>query len=162
MQNKQTRRTKLRCCCWNNKLSYWVNVPGTTRRRHQATINETWCYVLIIIILYLPTPIKWMGDQQPNIWMNNYEHISELLRCILILVSHLLPPSLQPSTRPESDFTLDVPRAEQLQAKMKKDKQFRNRCRIITSFLSLIFFLLTVMVVSLVLTRGKRMFGSMI
>lgn len=68
----------------------------------------------------------------------------------------------QPSTRPESDFTLDLPRAEQLQLKMKRDKKFRNRCRIITSFLSLLFFLLTVMVVSLVLTRGRRMFGSMI
>jgi len=45
---------------------------------------------------------------------------------------------------------------------MEKEKKFRQRCRFITTFLSLVFFLLTVMVVSLVLTRGKRMFGSMI
>jgi len=68
----------------------------------------------------------------------------------------------QPSSRPESDFTLDLPRAEQLRLKMEKEKKFRQRCRFITTFLSLVFFLLTVMVVSLVLTRGKRMFGSMI
>ncbi|XP_037953310.1 uncharacterized protein LOC119683603 [Teleopsis dalmanni] len=67
-----------------------------------------------------------------------------------------------PSSRPESDFTLDLPRAEQLRIKMEKEKKFRQRCRYITTFLSLVFFLLTVMVVSLVLTRGKRMFGSMI
>uniref|UniRef100_A0A1B0FF11 Uncharacterized protein n=1 Tax=Glossina morsitans morsitans TaxID=37546 RepID=A0A1B0FF11_GLOMM len=70
--------------------------------------------------------------------------------------------STNPSSRPESDFTLDLPRAEQLRIKMEKEKKFRQRCRLITTFLSLIFFLLTVMVVSLVLTRGKRMFGSMI
>ncbi|XP_055854008.1 uncharacterized protein LOC129917846 [Episyrphus balteatus] len=67
-----------------------------------------------------------------------------------------------PSSRPESDFTLDLPRAEQLRIKMEKEKKFRRRCRYLTTFLSLVFFLLTVMVVSLVLTRGKRMFGSMI
>lgn len=67
-----------------------------------------------------------------------------------------------PSTRPESDFTLDLPRAEQLRVKMKKEKQFRARCRVVLTFLSLMFFLLTVMAVSLLLTRGKRMFGSML
>ncbi|XP_055605811.1 uncharacterized protein LOC129753982 [Uranotaenia lowii] len=67
-----------------------------------------------------------------------------------------------PSTRPESDFTLDLPRAEQLRVKMKKEKQLRSRCRWIFYLLSVVFFLLSVMVVSLVLTRGKRMFGSMI
>ncbi|XP_058828613.1 uncharacterized protein LOC131688424 [Topomyia yanbarensis] len=67
-----------------------------------------------------------------------------------------------PSTRPESDFTLDLPRAEQLRVKMKKEKQFRTRCRWFFYFLSVVFFLLSVMVVSLILTRGKRMFGSMI
>ncbi|XP_075166314.1 uncharacterized protein LOC142238522 [Haematobia irritans] len=71
-------------------------------------------------------------------------------------------PMSYPSSRPESDFTLDLPRAEQLRIKMEKEKKFRQRCRVITTFLSLVFFLLTVMVVSLVLTRGKRMFGSMI
>lgn len=68
----------------------------------------------------------------------------------------------QPSERPESDFTLDLPQAEQLRLKMKREKQFRHRCRIVTSFLSLVFFLLTVVVVSLLLTRGKHPFGSMI
>lgn len=68
----------------------------------------------------------------------------------------------QPSTRPESDFTLDMPRAEELREKMEKEKIFRSRCRLITYFLGLLIFLLTVMIVSLVLTGGKRMFGSMI
>lgn len=45
---------------------------------------------------------------------------------------------------------------------MKREKQFRHRCRIVTSFLSLVFFLLTVVAVSLLLTRGKHPFGSMI
>ncbi|KAL5287738.1 hypothetical protein ACFFRR_008553 [Megaselia abdita] len=67
-----------------------------------------------------------------------------------------------PSSRPESDFTLDFPRAEQLRLKLESEKKFRQRCRYLTTFLSLVFFLLTVMVVSLVLTKGKRMFGSTI
>ncbi|XP_013117004.2 serine-rich adhesin for platelets [Stomoxys calcitrans] len=71
-------------------------------------------------------------------------------------------PMCYPSSRPESDFTLDLPRAEQLRIKMEKEKKYRQKCRVITTFLSLVFFLLTLMVVSLILTRGKRMFGSMI
>ncbi|XP_063697952.1 uncharacterized protein LOC134828891 [Culicoides brevitarsis] len=67
-----------------------------------------------------------------------------------------------PSTRPESDFTLDMPRAEELREKMEREKIFRSRCRLTTYFLGLMVFLLTVMIVSLVLTRGKRMFGSML
>ncbi|KAK5648508.1 hypothetical protein RI129_003400 [Pyrocoelia pectoralis] len=68
---------------------------------------------------------------------------------------------LYPGGRPEADFTLDVPRSELLAKRMKEDKKWRFRCRLITSFLGLIFFLLSVMAVSLMLTRGKRMFGSM-
>ncbi|KRG03943.1 homeobox protein prospero isoform X2 [Drosophila mojavensis] len=79
-----------------------------------------------------------------------------------LVISSAHPTLSYPSSRPESDFTLDLPRAEQLRLKMEKEKKFRQRCRLITTFLSLVFFLLTVMVVSLVLTRGKRMFGSMI
>ncbi|XP_044736016.1 uncharacterized protein LOC123298161 isoform X2 [Chrysoperla carnea] len=66
-----------------------------------------------------------------------------------------------PAGRPEADFTLDVPRAELLMRRMKADKRWRCKCRIITSLLGLIFFLLTVMAVSLMLTNGKKMFGSM-
>ncbi|XP_023171602.2 uncharacterized protein LOC111599958 [Drosophila hydei] len=79
-----------------------------------------------------------------------------------LVITSAHPTLSYPSSRPESDFTLDLPRAEQLRLKMEKEKKFRQRCRLITTFLSLVFFLLTVMVVSLVLTRGKRMFGSMI
>ncbi|XP_031627253.1 probable serine/threonine-protein kinase DDB_G0282963 isoform X2 [Contarinia nasturtii] len=66
-----------------------------------------------------------------------------------------------PSTRPETDFTLDVPRAEQLRIKMQQEKKFRCRCRFMLAFFSLAFFLLTVVIFSLMLSRGKRMFGSM-
>lgn len=68
----------------------------------------------------------------------------------------------QPVGRPEADFTLDVPRSEHLLKRMKNDKKWRCRCRLLTSFFGLIFFLLSVMAVSLILTRGKRMFGSMV
>ncbi|RZC42230.1 hypothetical protein BDFB_006287 [Asbolus verrucosus] len=74
-----------------------------------------------------------------------------------LMLAHLL----QPGGRPEADFTLDVPRSELLSKRMKQDKKWRCRCRLLTSFLGLIFFLLSVMAVSLMLTRGKRMFGSM-
>ncbi|XP_057664142.1 uncharacterized protein LOC130898694 [Diorhabda carinulata] len=67
-----------------------------------------------------------------------------------------------PVGRPEADFTLDMPRSEHLLRRMENDKKWRCRCRLLTSFFGLIFFLLSVMVVSLVLTRGRRMFGSMV
>ncbi|XP_055311009.1 dentin sialophosphoprotein [Sitodiplosis mosellana] len=67
-----------------------------------------------------------------------------------------------PSTRPETDFTLDVPRAEQLRIKMQQEKKFRCRCRFMLAFFSLAFFLMTVVIFSLMLSRGKRMFGSMV
>lgn len=68
---------------------------------------------------------------------------------------------LQPSTRPETDFTLDLPRAEQLRIKMQQEKKFRCRCRFMLAFFGLAFFLMTVVIFSLMLSRGKRMFGSM-
>ncbi|XP_076259868.1 uncharacterized protein LOC143196134 isoform X2 [Rhynchophorus ferrugineus] len=67
-----------------------------------------------------------------------------------------------PGGRPEADFTLDVPRSELLSKRLKEDKKWRFRCRLLTSFLGLVFFLLSVMAVSMILTRGKRMFGSMV
>lgn len=97
--------------------------------------------------------------------MTAFNNILEV-HSIIYIYSKLIADSysfiFQPSSRPESDFTLDLPRAEQLRIKMDKEKKFRHRCRILTTFLSLVFFLLTVMVVSLILTRGKRMFGSML
>uniref|UniRef100_A0AAR5PUH6 Uncharacterized protein n=1 Tax=Dendroctonus ponderosae TaxID=77166 RepID=A0AAR5PUH6_DENPD len=67
-----------------------------------------------------------------------------------------------PGGRPEADFTLDVPRSELLSKRLREDKKWRFRCRVLTSFLGLVFFLLSVMAVSMILTRGKRMFGSMV
>ncbi|KAL9917295.1 uncharacterized protein ACN2A1_003127 [Glossina fuscipes fuscipes] len=104
--------------------------------------------------------------KKPSIW-ELYYGTNRLQQSLLgkrngTMITNAQNPSCYPSSRPESDFTLDLPRAEQLRIKMEKEKKFRQRCRLITTFLSLIFFLLTVMVVSLVLTRGKRMFGSMI
>ncbi|KAH8258013.1 hypothetical protein KR038_004339 [Drosophila bunnanda] len=107
--------------------------------------------------------------KKPSIW-EMYYGTNRLHQSLLgkqrgggeLVVSSAQPTLSYPSSRPESDFTLDMPRAEQLRLKMEKEKKFRQRCRFITTFLSLVFFLLTVMVVSLVLTRGKRMFGSMI
>ncbi|XP_043662165.1 uncharacterized protein LOC122626103 [Drosophila teissieri] len=107
--------------------------------------------------------------KKPSIW-EMYYGTNRLHQSLLgkqrgggeLVISNAQPTLSYPSSRPESDFTLDLPRAEQLRLKMEKEKKFRQRCRFITTFLSLVFFLLTVMVVSLVLTRGKRMFGSMI
>ncbi|XP_017838381.1 uncharacterized protein LOC108596789 [Drosophila busckii] len=106
--------------------------------------------------------------KKPSIW-EMYYGTNRLHQSLLgkqrhgeFVIGSTHPTLSYPSSRPESDFTLDLPRAEQLRLKMEKEKKFRQRCRFITTFLSLVFFLLTVMVVSLVLTRGKRMFGSMI
>uniref|UniRef100_A0A6P4FSA9 Uncharacterized protein LOC108052606 n=1 Tax=Drosophila rhopaloa TaxID=1041015 RepID=A0A6P4FSA9_DRORH len=107
--------------------------------------------------------------KKPSIW-EMYYGTNRLHQSLLgkqrsggeLVISSAQPSLSYPSSRPESDFTLDLPRAEQLRLKMDKEKKFRQRCRFITTFLSLVFFLLTVMVVSLVSTRGKRMFGSMI
>ncbi|XP_063223037.1 serine/arginine repetitive matrix protein 1 [Bacillus rossius redtenbacheri] len=59
------------------------------------------------------------------------------------------------------DFTLDKHSAERLMRRIKSAKRRRCWCRVVTSFLGLLFFLLAVMVVSLLLTRGERLFGSL-
>ncbi|XP_075215095.1 uncharacterized protein LOC142320981 [Lycorma delicatula] len=59
------------------------------------------------------------------------------------------------------DFTLDVHQAERLMRKLKASKRQRCWCRVVTSMMALFFFLLSVMVVSMILTRGKRVFGSL-
>ncbi|KAF4525031.1 hypothetical protein B566_EDAN001944 [Ephemera danica] len=64
-----------------------------------------------------------------------------------------------PSQRP--DFTLDIPKAERLLRKINAAKRQRCWCRIIISFLGLVFFLLSVMAVSMLYTRGRRLFGSL-
>lgn len=58
------------------------------------------------------------------------------------------------------DFTLDLPQAERLMKKIASSKRRRCWCRLTTSILGLIFFLLSVMMVSLVITKGRRMFGA--
>ncbi|XP_069672749.1 uncharacterized protein [Periplaneta americana] len=57
------------------------------------------------------------------------------------------------------DFTLDMHRAERLVRKIKSAKRRRCWCRVVTSLLGLVFFLMSVMIVSMLLTRGKRVFG---
>lgn len=87
----------------------------------------------------------------------HFQKISEYQLTVFCILYSLL----QPSTRPETDFTLDVPRAEQLRIKMQQEKKFRCRCRFMLAFFGLAFFLMTVVIFSLMLSRGKRMFGSM-
>ncbi|KAF5291328.1 hypothetical protein FQA39_LY03479 [Lamprigera yunnana] len=100
-------------------------------------------------------------DGKPSVWQQYYG--------VNVVpeggITYNLKPSdvpIYPGGRPEADFTLDLPRSELLAKKMKEDKKWRCRCRLLTSFLGLVFFLLSVMAVSLMLTRGKRMFGSMV
>jgi hypothetical protein len=50
-------------------------------------------------------------------------------------------------------------RAELLMIKIKTAKRRRCWCRLVTSLLGLIFFLMSVMVVSMAVSRGKRIFG---
>jgi hypothetical protein len=50
-------------------------------------------------------------------------------------------------------------RAERLMLKIKAAKRRRWWCRLTTSLVGLVFFLMSVMVVSMLLTRGKRVFG---
>ncbi|XP_017766028.1 PREDICTED: uncharacterized protein LOC108555055 [Eufriesea mexicana] len=59
------------------------------------------------------------------------------------------------------DFTLDVSRAERLGRVIAKAKQKRHWCRALTAFFGLVFFLLSVVIVSLSVTRGRKVFGSM-
>jgi hypothetical protein len=50
-------------------------------------------------------------------------------------------------------------RAERLMLKIKVAKRRRCWCRLVTSLLGLVFFLMSVMVVSMLVTKGKRLFG---
>ncbi|XP_020280760.1 uncharacterized protein LOC109853259 isoform X2 [Pseudomyrmex gracilis] len=59
------------------------------------------------------------------------------------------------------DFTLDVARAERLGRAIARAKRKRQWCRALTILLGLAFFMLSVIVVSLSVTRGRKMFGSM-
>ncbi|RZF48191.1 hypothetical protein LSTR_LSTR016654 [Laodelphax striatellus] len=59
------------------------------------------------------------------------------------------------------DFTLDAHQAELLMRKLKQSKRQRCWCRAVTSLMALFFFLFSVMLVSMLLTRGKRFFGSL-
>ncbi|XP_014615419.1 PREDICTED: uncharacterized protein LOC106793199 isoform X2 [Polistes canadensis] len=59
------------------------------------------------------------------------------------------------------DFTLDVTRAERLGRAIAKAKRNRQWCRILTTLFGLVFFVLSVVVVSLSVTRGRKVFGSM-
>ncbi|XP_076658511.1 uncharacterized protein LOC143362340 [Halictus rubicundus] len=59
------------------------------------------------------------------------------------------------------DFTLDVSRAERLGRAIAKAKRKRQWCRALTAFFGLVFFVLSVIIVSLSVTRGRKAFGSM-
>lgn len=59
------------------------------------------------------------------------------------------------------DFTLDVSRAEHLGHVIAKAKRKRQWCRILTAFFGLVFFILSVVIVSLSVTKGRKVFGSM-
>ncbi|XP_072751642.1 uncharacterized protein [Anoplolepis gracilipes] len=58
------------------------------------------------------------------------------------------------------DFTLDVTRAERLSRTIAKAKRKRQWCRVLTTLFGLIFFVLSIIVVSLCVTRGRKVFGS--
>ncbi|KOC68320.1 hypothetical protein WH47_03478, partial [Habropoda laboriosa] len=59
------------------------------------------------------------------------------------------------------DFTLDVSRAERLGRVIAKAKRKRQWCKALTAFFGLVFFVLSVVIVSLSVTRGRKVFGSM-
>ncbi|XP_024081897.1 uncharacterized protein LOC112126656 [Cimex lectularius] len=63
--------------------------------------------------------------------------------------------------RPRGDFTLDQDQAEKLIKRLKIRKQQRCICLVVISFLSIVVFILCVVVVSLLITNGKRIFGSL-
>ncbi|XP_044264506.1 uncharacterized protein LOC123011221 isoform X2 [Tribolium madens] len=106
------------------------------------------------------TSLRDVNDNKPSVW-EQYYGVRAVQEGEVKYVAKPTDVPLFPGGRPEADFTLDVPRSELLSKRMKQDKKWRCRCRLLTSFLGLIFFLLSVMAVSLMLTRGKRMFGSM-
>lgn len=59
------------------------------------------------------------------------------------------------------DFTLDVSRAERLSRVIAKAKRKRQWCRALTAFFGLVFFILSVVIVSLSVTKGRKVFGGM-
>ncbi|CAG9853608.1 unnamed protein product [Phyllotreta striolata] len=102
-----------------------------------------------------------VSDNKPSVW-EQYYGVKAVEEGDVRYPTKPTDVPLYPGGRPEADFTLDVPRSEHLLKRMKNDKKWRCRCRLLTSFFGLVFFLLSVMAVSLILTRGKRMFGSMV
>jgi hypothetical protein len=58
-------------------------------------------------------------------------------------------------------FTLDTQQAEKLMQKIKVGKKHRCWCRFFTACVGLLMFLVSVVTVSLTLTRGQKMFGSL-
>ncbi|XP_074098750.1 uncharacterized protein LOC141527255 isoform X2 [Cotesia typhae] len=59
------------------------------------------------------------------------------------------------------DFTLDGHRAERLGRLIARAKRKRQWCRALTTILGLVFFILSVVVVSMSVTKGRKIFGSM-
>ncbi|XP_033211332.1 uncharacterized protein LOC117169199 isoform X2 [Belonocnema kinseyi] len=59
------------------------------------------------------------------------------------------------------NFTLDGSRAERLRRAIEEAKRRRQWCRAITTLFGLIFFVLSVVIVSLSVTKGRKVFGSM-
>ncbi|XP_034951989.1 uncharacterized protein [Chelonus insularis] len=59
------------------------------------------------------------------------------------------------------DFTLDGTRAEILGRIIARAKRRRQWCRALTTILGLVFFILSVVIVSMSITRGRKIFGSM-
>uniref|UniRef100_A0A1B6IQ62 Uncharacterized protein n=1 Tax=Homalodisca liturata TaxID=320908 RepID=A0A1B6IQ62_9HEMI len=59
------------------------------------------------------------------------------------------------------DFTLDGQQAEVLMRRLAASKRQRCWCRLLTTALGFFFFIFSVVVVSMMLTKGKRMFGSL-
>ncbi|XP_045461012.1 uncharacterized protein LOC123671305 isoform X2 [Harmonia axyridis] len=108
-----------------------------------------------------PCSIRAVNDGKPSVWEQYYGMKADDVKQVRNVVPKPTDVPIFPGGRPEADFTLDVPRSEHLSKKMREDKKWRFRCRVLTGFLGLVFFLLSVMAVSLMLTRGKRMFGSM-
>ncbi|XP_011302486.1 uncharacterized protein [Fopius arisanus] len=59
------------------------------------------------------------------------------------------------------DFTLDGARAERLGRTIARAKRRRQWCRALTALFGLVFFILSVIVVSMSVTKGRKIFGSM-
>lgn len=59
------------------------------------------------------------------------------------------------------NFTLDGSRAERLRRTIEEAKRRRQWCRVIITLFGLIFFILSVVIVSLSVTKGRKVFGSM-